>query len=172
MYLKLRHYRLVCRLDRLSSKGAFEGVAQGDVCVGHAYRQSEIDEAGDAVLRDAARYDAIEVTEVGFDVQADTVQADPALWKELSTFARKTLGVEMEAHAVGTTAELHQIELALVMKGVMDRVDLEIRAAGRKLRGIASCQFGDGLRALRRVRRCCLACVLRDSRYSNECGRG
>ncbi|MBI5517107.1 MAG: hypothetical protein HY909_25235 [Deltaproteobacteria bacterium] len=51
------------------------------------------------------------------------VQADPALWEELSQFARKALGVEMESHGVGTTAELHQVELALVMKGVMDNAN-------------------------------------------------
>ena len=53
----------------------------------------------------------------------NAVQADPALWEELSTFARKVLGVEMESYAVGTAAELHGIELALIMKGVMDHAN-------------------------------------------------
>jgi tetratricopeptide (TPR) repeat protein/nucleoside phosphorylase len=60
---------------------------------------------------------------VGPIVSGNAVQADPALWRELSAFARKALGVEMESHAVGTAAELHQVELALVMKGVMDHAD-------------------------------------------------
>lgn len=60
---------------------------------------------------------------VGPIASGNAVQADPVLWKELAVFARKTLGVEMEAHAVGNTAELHQVELAVVMKGVMDHAD-------------------------------------------------
>ena len=40
---------------------------------------AEIDEAGDAVLGDATRHNAVEVGEIGFDVEADAVQADPAL---------------------------------------------------------------------------------------------
>lgn len=60
---------------------------------------------------------------VGPIASGNAVQGDSALWKELSVFARKTLGVEMEAHAVANTAELHQVELAVVMKGVMDHAD-------------------------------------------------
>ena len=60
---------------------------------------------------------------IGPIASGNAVQGDAELWEELAIFARKTLGVEMEAHAVGNTAELHQVELALVMKGVMDHAD-------------------------------------------------
>ena len=60
---------------------------------------------------------------VGPMAAGNAVQADPEIWKELSLFARKTLGVEMESYGVGTVAELHQVELWFVMKGVMDHAD-------------------------------------------------
>ena len=41
-------------------------------------RQPEVDEAGDAVAADAARHDAVEMREVGLDVDRDAVEADPA----------------------------------------------------------------------------------------------
>src|SRR5882672_2974858 len=42
---------------------------------------AEVEEARDAVVRlaDPARHDAVEMGEVGIDVEADAVQADPAL---------------------------------------------------------------------------------------------
>ncbi|MDC0722498.1 tetratricopeptide repeat protein [Nannocystis bainbridge] len=60
---------------------------------------------------------------VGPIASGNAVQGDEVLWDELETFARKVLGVEMEAHAVANTAELLQLELAVVMKGVMDHAD-------------------------------------------------
>ena len=60
---------------------------------------------------------------VGPIASGNSVQGDSELWNELAVFARKALGVEMEAHAIGNTAELHQVELAVVMKGVMDHAN-------------------------------------------------
>lgn len=60
---------------------------------------------------------------VGNIVSGNAVQADKAIWTEMAQFARKALGLEMEAHAAGTVAEVHQVDLAVVMKGVMDHAD-------------------------------------------------
>lgn len=60
---------------------------------------------------------------VGALASGNAVQGDPALWNEMAVYARKTLGVEMEGYAVANSAELYQVEVAVVMKGVMDHAD-------------------------------------------------
>ena len=56
----------------------YEGRPQRGVRVGHANVASEVREAGDAVHGDAARDDAGEMGEIGVDVQANAMEADPA----------------------------------------------------------------------------------------------
>lgn len=50
---------------------------------------------------------------------------DPHIFDKLSERQRKVLGLEMEAAAIGAVAHLHDIDHALVMKGVMDHADLD-----------------------------------------------
>src|SRR5689334_4750525 len=59
------------------SKDLVEGLGQGDVEVGHADRQAEIDQRGDAMLADAAGHDAGIVAEVGLEVDRQPMERHP-----------------------------------------------------------------------------------------------
>ena len=50
----------------------------GKVKVGHGDGQAKIDQTGHAVAPDAAGNDAVEMRQVGFDIDRDAVKTDPA----------------------------------------------------------------------------------------------
>ncbi len=61
--------------------------------------------------------------QVGPIATGNRVIEDPEIFDRLAVSVRKTLGLEMEASAIGAMAHLHRLGYSIVMKGVMDHAD-------------------------------------------------
>jgi nucleoside phosphorylase len=62
---------------------------------------------------------------VGAIATGTTVVRDQRIFEKLSGRMRNVLGLEMEAASIGAVAHLHNVEYAIVVKGVMDYADAE-----------------------------------------------